>query len=71
MTKALFILTGASRGMGLAMAQQLLKPDHFLLCISRNTHENLAAQAGQCLRARLAHRRLAHVHRAQQTGERG
>ena len=45
MTKALFILTGASRGMGLAMAQQLLKPDHFLLCISRNTNESLAAQA--------------------------
>ena len=45
MTKALFILTGASRGMGLAMAQQLLKPDHFLLCISRKTHENIAAQA--------------------------
>jgi len=45
MTKALFILTGASRGMGLAMAQQLLKPDHFLLCISRNTNASLAAQA--------------------------
>ncbi len=45
MTKHLYILTGASRGMGLAMAQQLLKPDHFLLCISRHTNEVLAAAA--------------------------
>jgi benzil reductase ((S)-benzoin forming) len=41
----LYILTGASRGMGLAMAQQLLAPDHSLLCISRNTNESLATQA--------------------------
>ncbi len=39
------ILTGASRGMGLAMAQQLLQPGHTLLCISRKTSEELAAQA--------------------------
>ncbi|MCZ8253195.1 MAG: SDR family NAD(P)-dependent oxidoreductase [Hylemonella sp.] len=41
----LFILTGASRGMGLAMAQQLLQAGHHLLCISRQTNEALAAQA--------------------------
>jgi benzil reductase ((S)-benzoin forming) len=57
MQKHLYILTGASRGMGLAMAQQLLMPSgantandvgqagHFLLCISRSTNEALAAAA--------------------------
>ena len=39
------ILTGASRGMGLAMAQQLLQPDAVLLCISRSTNDSLAALA--------------------------
>lgn len=39
------ILTGASRGMGLAMARQLLSPSRHLLCISRSTHEALAAEA--------------------------
>jgi NAD(P)-dependent dehydrogenase (short-subunit alcohol dehydrogenase family) len=43
----LFILTGASRGMGLAIAEQLLSPDHTLLCLSRHTNEALAAQAGR------------------------
>lgn len=43
----LYILTGASRGMGLAMAEQLLAPDHSLLCISRRTNDALAAQAAQ------------------------
>lgn len=47
MTQHLFILTGASRGMGLAMAQLLLQPGHTLLCISRSTHETLAVQAKQ------------------------
>lgn len=52
MTKAthLTILTGASRGMGLAMAQQLLDAGHELLCLSRQTSEALArhaAAAGQ------------------------
>lgn len=41
----LFILTGASRGMGLAMAQQLLVPNHTLLCISRRENTALTAQA--------------------------
>ena len=45
MSKHLYILTGASRGMGLAMAGQLLRPGHLLLCISRHAHETLAAQA--------------------------
>ncbi len=41
----LTILTGASRGMGLAIAQQLLGPRCLLLCISRHTNESLAQQA--------------------------
>ena len=41
----LTILTGASRGMGLAMAQQLLASGHDLLTISRKPNEELAAQA--------------------------
>ena len=45
MSKHLYILTGASRGMGLAMAGQLLRPGHLLLCISRHANETLAAQA--------------------------
>jgi len=36
MKKHLFILTGASRGMGLAMAEQILAADTVLLCIARN-----------------------------------
>lgn len=43
----LFILTGASRGMGLSMAEQLIAPNHHLLCISRHTHSSLAALAAQ------------------------
>ncbi|HNK53398.1 MAG TPA: short-chain dehydrogenase, partial [Ottowia sp.] len=34
-TRQLYVLTGASRGMGLAMAQQLLAPGHQLLTLSR------------------------------------
>jgi benzil reductase ((S)-benzoin forming) len=45
MTKHLYILTGASRGMGLAMAQQLLQAGHSLLCISRQTNDTLDALA--------------------------
>lgn len=47
MTSHLFILTGASRGLGSAMAEQLLAPGHRLLCLSRKTSEALAAQAQQ------------------------
>ena len=45
MTHHLYILTGASRGMGLAMAEQLLAPDHRLLCLSRQVNAGLASQA--------------------------
>ena len=41
----LYILTGASRGMGLAMAQQLLATGNTLLCISRNASPQLATSA--------------------------
>jgi NAD(P)-dependent dehydrogenase (short-subunit alcohol dehydrogenase family) len=41
----LTIITGASRGMGLAIAQQLLSPTARLLCISRNTNAQLAEAA--------------------------
>ena len=47
MIQHLFILTGASRGMGLAMARQLLQPANTLLCISRSANETLAVQAKQ------------------------
>ena len=47
MIKHLFILTGASRGMGLARARQLLQPGNTLLCISRSVNETLAMQAKQ------------------------
>lgn len=45
MTKHLTILTGGSRGMGLAMGQQLLQKRHHLLSISRKTSSELAASA--------------------------
>ncbi len=45
MKKHLFIITGASRGMGLGMAEQLLRADHQLLCISRKVNESFAATA--------------------------
>jgi benzil reductase ((S)-benzoin forming) len=45
--KHLTVLTGASRGMGLAMAQQLCTPDALLLCISRTTSPELQALAAQ------------------------
>lgn len=43
----LTILTGGSRGMGLAMAQQLLQPGHTLITIARRTAPELAALAQQ------------------------
>ncbi len=43
MKQHLYILTGGSRGMGLAMAEQLLQPGHLLLCISRQSNDALAA----------------------------
>ena len=41
MPSSLTILTGASRGMGAAIAEQLLAPDATLLCISRQRHPTL------------------------------
>ncbi len=41
----LFVVTGASRGLGAAMAEQLLLPGHQLLCISRRDGAALAAKA--------------------------
>ena len=45
----LTILTGASRGMGLAMAEQLLQAGQHLVCISRQTNAQLVAPAGSVL----------------------
>jgi benzil reductase ((S)-benzoin forming) len=45
----LTILTGASRGMGLAMAEQLLRAGHHLVCISRQSNARLVAPAGGSL----------------------
>jgi len=47
MSNHLYILTGASRGMGLAMARELLVPGHQLLCISRRTAPDLQTLATQ------------------------
>lgn len=44
-TSHLTLLTGASRGMGRAMAEQLLEAGHTLVCISRKTDDALAAKA--------------------------
>ena len=41
----LYILTGASRGMGLAMAWQLLRGGNTLICIARGSNAELAAGA--------------------------
>jgi NAD(P)-dependent dehydrogenase (short-subunit alcohol dehydrogenase family) len=46
-TQHLFILTGASRGMGVAMARQLLQPGNTVLCMSRSANETLAVQGRQ------------------------
>ena len=45
MPQHLYILTGASRGMGRAMAEQLLQKGNALLCISRHANPDLAAAA--------------------------
>jgi benzil reductase ((S)-benzoin forming) len=45
MTHHLTIITGASRGMGLAMAQQLLDAGHDLLCLSRRHNDELEQRA--------------------------
>jgi len=45
MTSHLTILTGASRGMGLAMAEQLIAAGHDLLCLSRSHNDGLGQLA--------------------------
>lgn len=45
MSAHLTILTGASRGMGLAMAQQLLHRGGTLICLSRHCNDGLTQQA--------------------------
>jgi len=45
MKQHLYIITGASRGMGLALAQALLSPDHRVLGISRQSNDALKAAA--------------------------
>ena len=45
MSEQLYIITGASRGMGEAIARQLLAPGHFVIGISRGSSAALAAEA--------------------------
>ena len=46
MSAQLFVLTGASRGMGAAIAEQLVDAGHVLLCMSRHRSDALATKAG-------------------------
>jgi len=41
----LYVLTGASRGLGAAIADELLQPATLLLCLSRRTDDGLAERA--------------------------
>jgi benzil reductase ((S)-benzoin forming) len=43
--KHLFVITGASRGIGFSLAEQLLKSNHQVLCISRKTNSALDGKA--------------------------
>jgi benzil reductase ((S)-benzoin forming) len=45
MSNDLTVITGASRGMGLALAQQLLDTGHDLLCLSRRHNDELGQRA--------------------------
>jgi len=49
MIQHLTILTGGSRGMGLAIARQLLAEGHHLVSIARHANPDLAAPAGATL----------------------
>ncbi|OCT14467.1 hypothetical protein A8709_27060 [Paenibacillus pectinilyticus] len=40
-----FIITGTSRGLGEAIAENLISPDHHLICISRNKNETLISSS--------------------------
>lgn len=46
-TRQLFILTGSSRGLGHAMAEQLIDAGHTLLCMARTRAEDLQHRAQQ------------------------
>lgn len=45
MTPHLYLITGASRGMGLALAEQLLAVNHYVLGLSRSVNPALAVRA--------------------------
>jgi NAD(P)-dependent dehydrogenase (short-subunit alcohol dehydrogenase family) len=45
MSESLYIITGASRGLGAAMADALVQPGHRLLCMARQERSELAQQA--------------------------
>ena len=45
MKPQLYILTGASRGMGLAMARQILEQGHHLITMARHRNDALEAVA--------------------------
>ena len=45
MSTRLIIITGASRGLGAALAEQLLEPGGVMLCLSRQRHPTLAQLA--------------------------
>lgn len=47
MARHFCILTGGSRGLGLAMAEQLIATGHHLLCISRHHNDALGLRAAQ------------------------
>ena len=49
MTSHLYLLTGGSRGMGLALARQLLAPGHTVVSIARQRNAALLAPAGSTL----------------------
>ena len=44
----LYVITGASRGLGAAIAEQLLSPGVLMLCISRLPHPELTRLAREC-----------------------
>ncbi len=46
MNKSLFIVTGSSRGLGEALASQLLAPNHHVIGIARRRSETLPESAG-------------------------
>ncbi|RIK96840.1 MAG: short-chain dehydrogenase, partial [Burkholderiales bacterium] len=39
------IVTGASRGLGAAIAERLLAPDRLLVCVARSGNDPLVARA--------------------------